>query len=212
MGANQLLVFNMYDAPSPLHKANRFATVDDVSEQIFDTIIPQEPAEPSPEIDRGRIRTRLLDFNFFRRASAENEEARPTVARSHQPCAMQHVQPSGAHDDPAIFGWLVIVEGPGRGQSFQLNKDVTCLGRGADQDVCLDFGDAYISRTAHVTIHFDRERELVAVRFEDKRNPVHLNGKVLSGTRLLQHKSRLIIGKTILRFVQIDDREAFWST
>lgn len=201
----------MYDASSPSHKANRFATVEDVSDQIFDTIIPQETPEPSPEMDRGRIRTRLLDFNFFRRASAENEETGQISEVSHEPCTKQHIPSSEADEDQAIFGWLVIVEGPGRGRTFPLNKDLTCIGRGADQDVCLDFGDAYISRTAHVTIHFDRERDLVAVRFEDKRNPVRLNGKVLSGTRLLQHKSRLIIGQTILRFVQIDDHEAFWS-
>ncbi len=201
----------MYDASSRSHKANRFATVEDVSDQIFDTIIPQEPLEPSTEIDRGRIRTRLLDFNFFRRASAENEEAGQIQTGSYEPSTRQHVQSSAADENQATFGWLVIVEGPGRGRSFPLNKDVTCIGRGTDQDVCLDFGDEYISRTAHVTIHFDRERDLVAVRFEDKRNPVHLNGKVLSGTRLLQHKSRLIIGQTILRFVQIEDHEAFWS-
>ena len=200
----------MFDATTSSQKANRFATVEDVSDQIFDTIIPQETPETTHEIDRGRIRTRLLDFNFFRRAGGHEEPQ--TVSEGHcETCAEQQNQPPQFDEDQAIFGWLVIVEGAGRGQSFPVNKDITTVGRGADQDVSLDFGDEYISRAAHITIHFDRERDLVAVRFEDRRNPVLLNGNVLSGTRLLKHKSRLTIGQTILRFVQIDDHEAFWS-
>ena len=201
----------MFDATSPSQKATRFATVEDVSEQIFDSISPQDPSEGSNTIDRGRIRTRLLDFKFLRRVAHGEEHLTPSTERHCASCASQNNQSADVDGEQAVFGWLVIVEGPGRGRSIPLNKKITTVGRGNDQDVCLDFGDEYISRSEHVTIHFDRDRDLVAVRFEDKRNPVHLNGKVLSGIRLFQHKSRLTIGRTILRFVKIDDLEAFWS-
>ena len=200
----------MFDARSPSHKAKRFATVDDVSDQIFDTISPQDTPENTQDVDRSRIRTRLLDFNFFRRPVGEEDLAQPKDNHCAY-CSQNRDHTVDCDKTQSIFGWLVIVEGPGRGQSFPLSKEVTSIGRGADLDVCLDFGDTYISRSAHVTVHLDRERNLVAVRFENRRNPVSLDGKVLSGTRLLKHKSRLTIGQTLLRFVQIDDHEAFWS-
>lgn len=200
----------MFDARSPSHKAKRFATVDDVSDQIFDTITPQDTPDTPQDVDRSRIRTRLLDFNFFRRPVGEEELAQPKDNHCNY-CSQSRDRSAEYDETNSIFGWLVIVDGPGRGQSFPLHKEVTSIGRGGDLDVSLNFGDAYISRSAHVTVHLDRERDLVAVRFENRRNPVNLDGKVLSGTRLLKHKSRLTIGETLLRFVQIDDHEAFWS-
>ncbi len=200
----------MIEAKSLHQKAIRVAAIEDVSDQIFDTIIPHEAPEPVPEIDRSRVRTRLLDINLFRRPSI-GEGPAPSDETYCASC-WQHGKTCDDFDETQpIFGRFVIVEGPGQGQSFPLSKDVTCIGRGADQDVALDFGDEYVSRAARVTPHMDRERDLVAVRFEDKRNPVLLDGKVLSGTQLLKQKSRLQIGQTMLRFVQIDNHETFWS-
>jgi len=200
----------MLNARSPSHKAERFAKVEVVSDQIFDTIAPQDTPDCSTDIDRSRVRTRLLDFNFFRRPAA-GDEPQQSEAKHSTSCQENHEDVADFDETQEIFGWLVIVEGPGRGQSFPLHKEVTRIGRGTDLDVSLNFGDPYISRSAHVTVHLERERNLVAVRFENKSNPVSLDGKDLSGIQLLKHKSRLTIGQTLLRFVKIDDHEAFWS-
>lgn len=209
-GAHLLLVFTMLDARSQTDKANRFAHVKDVSDQIFDTIGPSNVQEDPPEIDTGRIKTRLLDFSFLRRPMIE-QGVEQSVENQCEACSRHLAQPPEFSADQTLYGWLVIVEGLGRGQSFPLRKDVSCVGRGADQDVSLNYGDEYISRSAHVTIRVDRALDLVAVCFEDKPNAVLLDGRVLSGTQRLKHKSQLTIGRTVLRFFQIDDCKDFWS-
>ena len=213
MGALVAAGVSMQNALYLTHKANRFAEIDDVSDQIFEEITPQEPPEQSHEIDRSRVRTRLLDFAYYVRGVAKEDDAKLEVddhdTRGNG--ATETDQASQCDEGQLTFGWLAIVDGPGRGQSFAFSKEVTRIGRGVDQDVCLDFGDDYISRSAHVTIHFEQDRGLVAVRCGQKRNPVLLNGKLLSATRLLRHNSRITVGQTTLRFVGIDDQDAFWT-
>ena len=43
-------------------------------------------------------------------------------------------------DDPTV-GWLVVVDGPGKGQVRRLGYGVNSLGRGGKSRVKLDFGD-----------------------------------------------------------------------
>ena len=192
-------------------KAHRFAAIEDVSDQIFDEIIPSDEPERHCESGPNRVRTRLLGLaDYLRDTAKSGHEKRALIATRDPSEQAAPPQPASAKDQ-LTFGWLVIVSGPGRGRSFAVSKDVTCIGRGNDQDVVLGFGDEFISRTAHVTLHFDTERGLVAVRCGEKRNPVLLNGKQLSGTRLLKHKSLITLGHTTLRFVAIDDQQSFWS-
>ena len=192
-------------------KANRFAAIDDVSDHIFEEISPNDPVSQPDQVDRNRVRTRLLDFAFYMRGVVK-EDGKSQSDRRADGANAQNITEAPEHADGDLtYGWLVVVDGPGRGRSFPLYKEITRVGRGTDQDVRLDFGDDFVSRRAHVTIHHEQDRGLVAVRCGEKHNPVLLNGRLFSGTRLLKHKSRVTIGQTTLRFVAIDDHDAFWS-
>ena len=199
----------------PREKNTAFSDIDAVSEKIFDRIEPEEIQENNPFPSQNRVRTRLLNFAYYLREDREKRVDAPVTDSAQEVGS----QPTSASRKIAevypTFGWLVIIDGAGRGASFPLCKDVSSLGRGSDQDVCLDFGDPYISRSEHATIHQEKDRGLIAVRCGGKRNPVLLNGKLLVGTRLLKHKALITVGQTTLRFVSvdaIDDPETFWST
>ena len=60
-----------------------------------------------------------------------------------------------ASDLGPTVGWLVIMDGPGRGQSLALGYGMNHLGRSATNRLVLDFGDEEISRKTHTTITYD---------------------------------------------------------
>jgi hypothetical protein len=54
-----------------------------------------------------------------------------------------------------VVGWLVIVDGPGKGQSMQLGSGMNGIGRAKEARVSLDFGDEEISRLNHASVVYD---------------------------------------------------------
>ena len=51
-------------------------------------------------------------------------------------------------DDPTV-GWVVVINGPGKGRSLPLGYGMNKIGRDATQRIALDFGDKEISRENH---------------------------------------------------------------
>ena len=80
----------------------------------------------------GRVKTRLLGFGAAQGATPD-----PFDTAAAQP---------PAHHASFPVGWLVVVDGPGRGAAFTIFDGVTQIGRGPSQAVRLDFGDNSISR------------------------------------------------------------------
>lgn len=109
------------------------------------------------------------------------------------------------------IGWLVVVEGPGRGASFTLTAGLSTIGRDADQTVALDYGDTSISRERHASIAYDPEEKRTYVGHGGKSNIVRLNNKPLLTTEELSDGDMIKIGKTVLRFVEFCGEAFSWS-
>ena len=148
-----------------------------------------------PKGRSGRIRTRLLP---------EGEEDTSYTP----PVGTDNVR-GGRVRRPV--GWLVVIEGPGAGDWFALENGLTHLGRGADQDVCLDFGDQSISRQSHAFITYDIARHRFQLSHGESRNRTRLNGTVVEGKAALSHGDRISIGKTTLRIAVFCDDEFSWA-
>ena len=121
----------------------------------------------------------------------------------------------GEHEgggDPSIepvVGWLVVIEGPGKGAFRPLADGFSKIGRGPDQHVTLDFGDNKISNDKHFEIGYDdKQRTFVVIRGES-RNPVRLNDKMLASEADLHHGDKLEVGDTTLMFVPFCAPEFF---
>lgn len=109
------------------------------------------------------------------------------------------------------IGWLVLVDGPGRGASFTLSAGLSTVGRDPDQSVSLDFGDAAISRSQHVAIAYDSEENRTFIGHGGKQNIVRLNGKPLLTTEVLNDRDEIRIGKSTLRFISLCDASFSWD-
>ena len=108
-------------------------------------------------------------------------------------------------------GWIVVSDGPGRGESFPLFTGMSQIGRGDDQNVKLDFGDNSISRTNHAAIVFDTETKEFLLGHGGKSNIVRLNDKPLISNEPLKTGDVIRIGETALRFVALCDETFSWD-
>lgn len=108
-------------------------------------------------------------------------------------------------------GWLVVTEGPGRGECFALMSGMSQIGRGEDQAVKLDFGDNSISRSNHAAIVYDPDNKEFLLGHGGKSNIVRLNNKPLISNEPLQSGDVMRIGETVLRFVALCGPTFNWS-
>lgn len=108
-------------------------------------------------------------------------------------------------------GWVVVVKGPGRGESFTLQSGMAQVGRGDDQTIQLDFGDNAISRSNHAAIAYDPETHQVYLGHGGKTNIVRLNDKPVVSTEVLRNGDLIRLGETTLRFVALCDAEFNWA-
>ena len=108
-----------------------------------------------------------------------------------------------------VTGWLVVVDGPGKGSAVQLGFGHNTIGRGPAMRVRLDFGDRKISRDTHATLTYDPKGNAFYLQpgknltyFEDQPvlSPVPLGAGALIG-----------LGDTALRFVPFCDETFTWE-
>ena len=108
-------------------------------------------------------------------------------------------------------GWLVVADGPGRGECFTLMAGMSQIGRGEDQAVQLDFGDTSISRTNHAAIVYDGDSQEFYLGHGGKSNIVRLNNKPVISNETMKSGDVVKIGETTLRFVALCDKTFSWS-
>ncbi len=122
--------------------------------------------------------------------------------------------PSAAPQTKSVkfpVGWIVVVEGPGRGESFSLLTGMSQIGRGEDQAIQLDFGDNSISRTNHAAIVYDPETKEFLLGHGGKSNIVRLNNKPVITNESIKTGDLIKIGETVLRFVALCDKSFNWA-
>ncbi len=158
-------------------------------------------ADEGPDAEGGgspnaRAKTRVLGF---RAAQADDDP----FARGGQAAANR------GPDFPV--GWLIVVDGAGRGASFALTSGVATLGRGDDQTVCLDFGDTAISRSGHASIAFDEETGQFFLGAGAKSNLVRRNGRPVLATEEMENGDEIRLGETTLRLVALCSTGFHWG-
>lgn len=164
----------------------------------------QQSAAPAPRASarQRRTKTRLIGF----------EKSDGNVVDAFG----QMSTPAEAEEEPAIkvtfpVGWLLVVKGPGRGESFPLINGLSSIGRGGDQTVPLKFGDGAISRSGHAAIVYDGDKRSFTLGHGNKANIVRLNDQPLISNELLKNGDIIRIGETTLRLVTLCGDDFDWS-
>ena len=122
------------------------------------------------------------------------------------------VSASGAGYHPEfVVGWLVVVEGPGRGMSRPLGYGMNPVGREEPAGVQLDFGDEEISRKAHCQIAYDHKNKKFYIQHGGGQNLTYLGNEPVFSSSELSDRAIIAIGNTTLRFVQLCGAEFDWE-
>lgn len=119
-------------------------------------------------------------------------------------------QKDASNEEPVV-GWLVIVEGPGKGTALEFSFGLQTIGRDPGQSISLDFGDEEISRESHATLEYDpRERK---VFLSKGANLVYLNSERVGQSAEIGLKWGDVIelGATKLRFVSFCSPDFCWT-
>ncbi|MEM6309619.1 MAG: FHA domain-containing protein [Pseudomonadota bacterium] len=109
-------------------------------------------------------------------------------------------------------GWVLVVDGPGRGHCFALTAGMAQIGRDEDQAIQLDFGDSAISRNNHAAIVFDPESNDFLLGHGGKANIVRLNGKPVISNETLGDGDTIAIGETVLQLKTLCGPEFSWDS
>lgn len=178
-------------AAGPLVLQNPLAAIEPMSAEK--TMADAPFAAPVSPQDRAK--TRILGFHS---PETEKDVFAQAGARSNR-----------AGQFPA--GWLVVVEGPGRGAAFVVSPSVSSIGRGEDQAICLDFGDTSISRNNHAAVAYDAEQNKFFIGHGNKSNIVRRNNQPLLATEELMNDDVIRIGKTTLMFKALCGEGFHWG-
>ena len=115
------------------------------------------------------------------------------------------------HSDPVV-GWLVVIGGPGLGAFRPVFEGNNPIGRGKDQRIPIDFGDATISSEEQGYIRYDSmDRSFLFVPNLSKTNIVAINDKKPTGAVKLELMDVITMGRTQLAFVPFCGEEFDWS-
>ncbi len=168
--------------------------------------------------DAATVPSGLLGESGARRSrpagSGSDGGERPTVFDPDLDGAAAHPK-AGEEPAPADFttGWLVIVEGPGRGASLRLGFGPHTIGRSRNMRVRLDFGDPQISRENHAVVTYEPRGNRFFVQAVSNLVYRRVGGDLepVLTPEELKVTDELLLGKTRLRFVSLCDESFTWK-
>jgi hypothetical protein len=175
--------------------------------QSIDPATADQPAQPSPQDN---------DDYFDQLATAKMDSPAGPVTPNEAPHEADNFdatvittaanEPSVAAGADYVTGWLVVVDGPDKGQSRPIRAGINTIGRAPDQDIPLYFGaksDGEISRRDHARIVYDPRGNHFKLVHGASRNLTYLNDEAVLDITELKPYDRIVIGKTTLLFIPL---------
>lgn len=120
----------------------------------------------------------------------------------------------GASEGDPVTAWLVVLEGPGKGQQVVLGEQDNHVGRGgasAKPRVLLDIGDAGISRSNAFVVRYNPKNRKFKLLPGSGTNIVYLNGDDLDSPSELSTGDVIELSETKLQFVAFCGADFDWS-
>ena len=106
----------------------------------------------------------------------------------------------GSMQDP-VAGFLVVVNGPGRGSVYRLGYGMSSIGRDASQRISLDHGDLAVSRENHCLVTFDPAVRKFYIQAGEGPGLTYLNNEAVLKPEELASGNHVMLGVTELRFL-----------
>lgn len=112
--------------------------------------------------------------------------------------------------DPVV-GWLVIIDGPGKGKALNLGYGMNSIGRNSHERIAINFGDEEISRSGHAMLSYDPRGRKFYLQHGGGANLTYIGDiPVLQPTSMVGGEI-ISIGKTVLRFCPFCGPDFDWQ-
>lgn len=105
------------------------------------------------------------------------------------------------HNGPVV-GWLVAVQGPHKGQSFELYAKKNFIGRGSENIICLS-NDKTVSRTSPLSVIFDNKKSDFIAMAGNSDQTAYVNDQLVLQPIVLKGHDKIILGNTTLLFIPL---------
>lgn len=109
-----------------------------------------------------------------------------------------------------VVGWLVCIEGPGRGRDYKIHADNNYIGRASHMDISIAEDDT-ISRENHAILAYDTRDRIFYFAPGSGRGIVRLNGKAVLMMTELHLYDRVEIGRSTFLFVPFCSDQFSWK-
>ncbi len=109
-----------------------------------------------------------------------------------------------------VTGWLICLEGEKRGADFKICGEQTTIGRGAGNNIQLDF-DAKISSGANAIIAYDRRNNKFFIYQKENRNNIYVNGSLLLVPVEIHDYDVIEMGETKMLFRSLCNDKFVWE-
>lgn len=171
---------------------------------------PDGPAGPAPGAGKGPpaavdVTADADDEPKTHLAGARRRKAKPVGEEGPG-----KVEATDAMDDPVV-GWVVVIDGPGQGNSLTLGYGTNSLGRSPDQRLHLDYGDDQISRQKHAVVTYDPRSRKYFVQHGGGKNLTYLKDKPVLDATELSAGDEIQVGGTTLKFVPFCGADFDWQ-
>lgn len=110
-----------------------------------------------------------------------------------------------------VTGWLVIVDGPGRGTALKLGYGSNAIGRGETNRVSVDFGDSSITRENHAILTYDGRGRQFYIQHGGGVNVTYLEDDPVLAPTKIRAMQRLSLGDTEFAFIPFCGPEFDWN-
>ncbi|MGB3621518.1 MAG: FHA domain-containing protein [Ketobacter sp.] len=124
--------------------------------------------------------------------------------------AAESVDGADAMTDP-VAGWLVVIQGPGKGNFVKLGYGQNSIGRSPNERVSVDFGDSQISRSNHAMVTYDPRGNRFYIQQGSGTNLAYVNEAPVLTPMELEPYSHILLGDTVLRFVPLCGEGFTWD-
>jgi hypothetical protein len=142
-------------------------------------------------------------------AGGGEDEPKTQLMGARKPAESEAAKKKDGMDDPVV-GWLVVVDGPGKGISVTLGYGMNSIGRSPSDRIALDFGDQQISRTSHAIVTYDPRGRKYFVQHGGGKNLTYMGDQPVLTPVELKGGEEILLGETKLRFVAFCGKDFDW--
>ncbi len=148
---------------------------------------------------------------YCRQTRIKSTPVAPNPPVDHAAAASNKTKLITNNEEPEVVGWLVVIDGPGKGKDIRIIPGMNRIGRDAGMELRIDFGDETISRREQAFIIYDPKYTRYYLKQGRGQNLVYLNGELVLEPKPLEPQDRITLGRTECMFIPLCSDRFHWE-